>query len=175
MGLSEWGIVVTSIADIELIQAVVAAHNTLGVTPEGEAEGADQNDGEEQEGDATDEKKVGSDDKRQSIVSRRDQVGEKLDIYALMRYSGKIWLCLGNEGGGSETSSYLKTHLPLSLVKSILFPHEKPKTWYACTDYVWQAKKQGDIIPIESLSCFKNPSLIRSAAAAASASADPTM
>ena len=143
MGRSEWGIRVTSNADIEHVQGVVAAHNALATSaaelPEIKYDGG------------------GGDDDDGAYASQpRYEVGEELGIYALLRYHGGIWLCIGNGGGAEETSCFLKKHLSSRMTGDMLCPHAKPPGWYTCTDYVWQAENRDDAIPLASLqsSCF---------------------
>jgi hypothetical protein len=133
MGRSEWGVLVTNKADIACIQAVVAAHNAVA-----SAAGLPE---------------IKYPDGEVAYDTRpRYEAGEVLSVYALLRYDGGIWMCMGNGGGGLETSCYLKKHLPVHT--RVLLPHAKPSGWYACKDYVWLASAVDEPVPIDSLSCF---------------------
>lgn len=71
-----------------------------------------------------------------------DQAGEPLCAYAMLRFRGKLWLCIGNGGGRTLTSAFLRQHLPDHV---ILFPFTKPSGWDACQDFVLAAQPEGEL------------------------------
>ena len=66
-----------------------------------------------------------------------DVVGEPIEVYALLRFRGHIFIILGNGGGRESTAQWLVTKLPSKTV--IWHPFRKPKEFCECRDYAWQA------------------------------------
>lgn len=75
------------------------------------------------------------------------QVGEDLDVTCVLRFQGRLWMCLGNGGGGSLTSSFLHSRLPRH---TIYWPFGKPAGWLDCQDYVRRNGKPG-CAPLDEL------------------------
>ncbi len=68
------------------------------------------------------------------------QVGEELDVTCVLRFQGRLWMCLSNGGGRSYTSLFLHSRRPRH---TIFWPFGKPEDWLDCQDYVWRNGKPG--------------------------------
>ncbi|KAL4423516.1 hypothetical protein ABPG77_003649 [Micractinium sp. CCAP 211/92] len=69
-----------------------------------------------------------------------EEVGEELDVTCVLRFQGRLWMCLSNGGGRSYTSLFLHSRLPRH---TIFWPFGKPEDWLDCQDYVWRNGKPG--------------------------------
>lgn len=68
--------------------------------------------------------------------------GEDLEFNSIIRHDDNLYMCLGNGGGRSYTSSFIENHH-----KGVVYhPFEKPDWWMECEDYVWM-NKEGSNIP----------------------------
>ena len=63
-----------------------------------------------------------------------DARGEDLEVNAVLRYKGGLWLAVGNGGGRDDSSRFLDAHLPAHI--DVLWPFAKPDAWRECDDRV---------------------------------------
>lgn len=84
-----------------------------------------------------------------------DLIGEKLEVYALLKYKklNCYYLCIGNGGGREQTSNYIiKNYNNKTKTKnSVLFPFMKPE-WFSDDEQMepfWQAKSYDEAMSPE--------------------------
>ena len=86
-----------------------------------------------------------------------DEVGEELDMYAVLRWTTKskaarpkvpsgLYLLAGSGGGRSYTSAFLWKNRH-SRDDVILGMDDKPAGWYECEDFVWKKDEENAVPP----------------------------
>ena len=71
-----------------------------------------------------------------------EEMGETLELYAVLQHKGKYYAIMGNGGGRSFTSAFMTKWTDLK----IYHPFEKPDWWMDCEDYFYQ-RKAGEALP----------------------------
>lgn len=60
------------------------------------------------------------------LHNQSDDNGETLEITCIFKYKNKLYMTIGNSGGGYSTSDFIRMHYN----KTCYYPFQKPVWWY---------------------------------------------
>ena len=69
-----------------------------------------------------------------------EEVGEALELGAIIKFDNKFFACISNGGGRDSTTSFIENYVfeTLGCWPIIYYPFEKPYGWMTDFTYVWQ-------------------------------------
>lgn len=72
-----------------------------------------------------------------ALLPESEERGEALDAYSVVRFRGKLYLCMKNGGGRDATCLFLELHRPRKM--RILWPLDKPNG-FDYGNYIWRRR-----------------------------------